>query len=74
MTLKWARRSRVSTERIFSAMVIVTANARPARGEEPALSPVRSRARNCHPVKFNDNIYQKGIRYRRQILLQSDTV
>lgn len=66
--LRWAKRSRVSMERIFSVMVIVTVNVRLVRGEEKALSRIRSQARNCHPVKFN-MILIKRMRYYCQLFI-----
>lgn len=45
-------------------MVIVTANARPARGEGKALSRIRSQARNYHLVK-SYAIFIKRMRYHQ---------
>lgn len=66
--LRWAKRSRVSTERIFLVMVIVTVSVRLVRGEEKALSRIRSQAKNCHPVKFNAIL--KRMCYRPQFLFR----
>lgn len=68
--LRWAKRSRVSTERIFSVMVIVTVSVRLVKDEEKALSRIKSQARNCHPVKLN-TILIKRMRYCRHLLFRS---
>lgn len=46
-------------------MVIVTANARLARGEGKALSRIRSQARNCHPVKSNAMLKECDVKRMR---------
>lgn len=50
------------------AIATVTANARPARGEELALSRARSRARSCHLVCYTQHLqYRRPFRQLRRL-------